>query len=332
MSTPDAHPDTPPFTSDEEALAEQAIAWFARLRSEPVSLEDRQAFEAWRRQSPLHAQAYENICALWDDPALKTAAANAAHSSVPIQRKDVRRASRRWLTRFSVAAAIAGLVITASLQWDLPLRVAADHMTATGERRIVQLPDRSTVTLNTQSAIATDFGGPSRRIRLLRGEALFQVQSDRQRPFVVDNQNILTRAVGTEFVVREEPSGIRVTVVDGVVELAPNQRNWAPIQVTAGQQVTVDTNGPGMPHEIDAQAAIAWSRGRLIFDGARLADVVEELRRYHTGIIVLWNPAVGDLRVSGSYSLADPTGILTTLAQTLPIRMARLTDHVVVLF
>jgi ferric-dicitrate binding protein FerR (iron transport regulator) len=44
------------------------------------------------------------------------------------------------------------------------------------------------------------------------------------------------------------------------------------------------------------------------------------------------DPSIREVRVSGSYTIADPDGILTTLAQTLPIRIARLTDRVAVLF
>lgn len=331
MPTPDADSDAASFEAHDAAVAEQAAAWFSRLRSARISLEDRQAFEAWLHDTPEHAQAYKDISGLWDDPSLKAAAAEAARLYTGNQPVGV-HLSHPWLRRFSVAAVIAALAVITGFQLDLPLRAASDYRTGTGERQVVQLPDRSTVTLNTQSAIAIDFAGTMRQVRLLRGEALFHVQPNQERPFVVDNHDIVTRAVGTEFLVRAGSNGVLVTVVEGVVEVAPSQRGWSPVRVTAGQQVTADTQGPGTAHDIDGQAAIAWSRGRLVFDDARLADVVEELRRYHPGLIVLWNPSIADLRVSGSYRLADPTAVLATLAQTFPIRMARLTDRIVVLF
>jgi transmembrane sensor len=331
MPTPDADSDAALSVARDGAVAEQAAAWFSRLRSARLSLEERQAFEAWLRDSPAHTRAYTEVCGLWDDPSLKAAAAEAAGSFQGLQH-DGAGTSPRWVRRFYVAAAVAALAITSGFQLDLPLRVTSDYRTATGERRVVELPDGSTTTLNTKSAIAIDFAGTTRQIRLLKGEALFQVHPNEERPFVVEDHDIITRAVGTEFLVRTGSNGVLVTVVEGVVEVAPSQRSWVPVRITAGQQVTVDSNGPGAPHDVDGQTALAWSRGRLVFDDARLADVVEELRRYHTGFILLWNPAVAELRVSGSYTGTDPAGVLATLAQTFPIRMARLTDHIVVLF
>lgn len=317
----------------ESSVSEEAIAWFTRLRSEQCSAKERQAFESWRKRSSAHAMAFDEARALWNDPALQAAAFEAARTSVRVDQPDrTHSGSLRRLIRFAMAAAVAGLVTAVVLQLDIPLRLASDYRTSMGERQVVQLSDHSTVTLNTGSAIDAELDGTVRWVHLLKGEAFFQVYPDKQKAFVVDSRQITTRAVGTEFLVREVPDGIRVTVAEGVVELAPIQPGWTPIQLTVGQQVSVGSNGPGPVHDVDLNHATAWLRGRLVVDDARLADVIDELRRYHPGTIQVWNGAVNEIRVSGSYNLADPTGVLTTLAQTLPIRMARVTDRFVILF
>ncbi|MEK6763093.1 MAG: FecR family protein [Nitrospirota bacterium] len=321
------------LTGDESSLAEEAIAWFTRLRSDRCSAEARRAFESWRSQSPAHAIAFEEACALWNDPALGSAAALRAQSSGVIYgRERASSGSFRWLTRLAAAAAVAGVLVTAGLQLDIPLRLTSDYNTSTGERQVVQLSDRSTVTLNARSAISTEFDVASRRVHLLKGEALFQVAHDTEKAFVVDSRHITTRAVGTEFLVREELEGIRVTVIEGIVELAPAQPGWAPIRLSVGKQVSVGANGPGLVRDIDVASASAWLRGRLVVNDARLGDVLEELRRYYPGTIQIWDSSVNDIRVSGSYNLTDPARVFTTLAETLPIRMARITDRVVILF
>jgi transmembrane sensor len=330
MSDSDEHQIRHEVTGQESSRSEEAIAWFSRLRSERCSAEERRAFEAWRKRSPDHANSFEEVCALWDDPALQAAAVQAVQASD--RRDGVRRVSSRWLARVAVAATVAGLVIAAGLQLDIPLRLASDYRTSTGERQIVQLPDHSTVTLNTQSAIAADFDGTARRVHLLRGEAFFQVAPDKQKAFVVESRQITTRAVGTAFLVREEPDGIRVTVAEGVVELAPSRPGWTPIQLTVRQQVSIGRDGPGPVQDVELATATAWLRGRLVVDGVRLGDVIDELRRYHPGAILIWNRAVNDILVSGSYDLADPAGVLAALVQTLPIQMARITDRFVLLF
>lgn len=321
------------LTGDESSLLEEAIAWFVRLRSEQCSAEERRAFESWRTLSPAHAVAFDEACALWNDPALGLAAAQRAQTSGIVQGSGrASTTSLRWLARLTAAAAVAGVLFTAGLQLDIPLRLTSDYRTSTGERQVVQLSDRSIVTLNTRSAISAEFDAVSRRVHLLKGEAFFQVAHDAEKEFVVESWHLTTRAVGTEFLVREELDGIRVTVIEGIVELAPAQPGWTPIRLSVGQQVSVGANGPGPVREIDVASASAWLRGRLVVDDARLGDVLDELRRYYPGTIQIWDSSVNDIRVSGSYNLTDPAGIFTTLAETLPIRMARITDRVVILF
>jgi transmembrane sensor len=321
------------LTGEESSLSEEAIAWFVRLRSEQCSVVERRAFESWRTQSPAHAIAFEEACALWNDPALGSAAAQYAHASRVFHGSGgASTGSFRWLMRFVAAAAVVGVLVTAGLRIDIPLLLTSGYRTSTGERQVVQLSDRSTVTLNTRSAISAEFQAASRRIHLLKGEAFFQVAHDPEKEFVVESRHLTTRAVGTEFLVREEPDGIRVTVAHGVVELAPTQPGWTPIRLSVGQQVSVGAKGPGLVREIDVASASAWLRGRLVVDDARLGDVLDELRRYYPGTIQIWDSSVNDIRVSGSYNLTDPAGIFTTLAETLPIRMARITDRVVILF
>ena len=321
------------LTGDESSLSEEAIAWFVRLRSEHCSAVERCAFESWRTQSPAHAIAFDEACALWNDPALGSAAAQRAHASGLVHSSGrVSSGSFRWLMRLVAASVVAGVLITAGLQLDIPLRLTSDYRTSTGERQVVQLSDRSTVTLNARSAISAKFDAASRRVHLLKGEAFFQVAHDVEKEFVVESWHLTTRAVGTEFLVREELDGVRVTVTQGIVELAPTQPGWTPIRLSVGQQVSVGAKGPGPVRKIDVVSVSAWLKGRLVVDDARLGDVLDELRRYYPGTIQIWNSSINDIRVSGSYNLADPVGVFTTLAETLPIRMARITDRVVILF
>lgn len=332
MTPEDSDSDIDPSGSGT-TIDEQALAWFVRLRSDSLSQEDRRAFESWRRQSSAHALAFDEVSRLWDDHALKAAAESAAAvgSGFPSTQRWAFPQNRQIWQWAGVAVACT-LVIVLAYRLDLVVRLTADHRTATGEQLQVELPDRSTATLNTGSAIAVNFDGLTRKVRLLDGEAFFEVETDRDRPFVVEGRQIFSRAVGTKFVVHRQSRGIRVTVVEGIVELAPSEGGWEPIRLTAGRQAIADSHAVGPVQEVNLATTTAWLRGRLVFENAKLSEVIEELRRYHHGIIWILDPSIREVRVSGSYTLADPDGILTTLAQTLPIRIARLTDRVAVLF
>lgn len=315
--------------SEKDArLRKEAVAWVIRLQSAAVSQEERMAFDAWQTRSSTHRLMFQRVLAVWNSPELHAAAIMAVEpSSVSATPKTAHR--RRWL----MAAACITLFVIAADRLDLVTRWRADYQTGVGERRTVELPDRSTVTLNTRSAIALSFDDRARRVRLFKGEALFTVQHDAARPFLVEGTETAVRAVGTAFVVRTEPRGDQVTVLEGTVEVETHTKTVSDtVVVTAGSQIKMENGSLGRPYSVNVPSVSAWLRGRLVVNGVPFAQVLEELRRYHSGTIVLWNRRVGETDVTGTYDMDDPVAALELLVKTVPVSMIGLTDRFVLLF
>lgn len=141
-----------------------------------------------------------------------------------------------------------------------------------------------------------------------------------------------TTAVGTEFLVQDSHTNVQVTVLNGSVLVADGRGgSGRAVQLAAGDQVSVGPNGPGAIDRVDTAAVAGWMQGRLVFVRTPLSDVVRDLARYHRGYILIWNPALRSLPITGIYHLSDPSHVITTLADTLPIRLVRLTEHLIVL-
>ena len=81
----------------------------------------------------------------------------------------------------------------------------------------ITLADGSIVTLNTASRIETRMNGQERTVRLLEGEAFFEVAHDATRPFRVYAGDGMTVAVGTAFSVRLNKNAVEVVVSEGKV-------------------------------------------------------------------------------------------------------------------
>jgi transmembrane sensor len=271
---------------------------------------------------------FQEVVAVWNSPELH-AAGIMAEEPAPVFSTAKSTQRRRWSI---VAAACVALLVIAADLLDLTTRWQSDYRTGSGERRTVELPDRSIATLNTQSAIALLFDDRVRRVRLLKGEVLFNVQQDAARAFIVDSTATTVRAVGTAFVVRAEPGGDRVTVLEGTVEVGEKGSADSPAIVMAGSRIDMEQGHPGRPYAIDAPSASAWLRGRLVVNGVPFAKVLEELRRYHPGTIVLLNQRVGATSVTGTYNVDDPVAALELLVKTVPVSMMSLTDRLVLLF
>ncbi len=316
----------------EAEIRQDAIAWVVRLHNSRVQPEDRRTFEAWRAQSADHARIFDALSGVWNDPEWHAAAVQSAERA-PLSNADgAGGAARRWPRMVAGMAACVAALVLAAFHADLMVRVQADYRTGAGERQTIQLPDRSTVTLNAQSAIAVTFDGTVRRVRLLTGEAFFKVQPDPERPFVVESRESDTRAVGTEFVVRAQPGFDQVTVLEGLVEVSSRGGRRSTAQLPAGAQLQCEQGQLSAPHPVDLDSASAWLKGRLVVDGVLLAQVVDEVRRYYPGTIVLWKQDLGEIRVTGTYNLDDPAGVLSLLVKTFPLQMVSLTNRLAIIF
>lgn len=331
MASTDKQSENSPHDEDETTLRQEAIAWVIRLHNSRMAPEDRQAFETWKAKSTTHVRVFQKVSAIWGDRDLHEAATLRAQEPSSIIHQPS-TTSRRWLRHAVALAACTVLITIAIAQYDPLTWLQADYRTAIGEQQTITLPDGSTVILNTQTAIATSFDQTARHVRLLKGEASFNVQPDLHRPFVVESQQTTTRAVGTEFMVRTQEDHEQVTVLEGTVEVSSLHDHDSPVLVSAGSRIQVEHGRLGRTFSVDLPTVSAWLNKRLIVNGVPLEQVIDEVRRYYPGTIVLWNEPLRDMHVTGTYNLEDPSKSLSLLAKTFPTHMLNLANRFVILF
>ena len=206
------------ITTTSEITAE-ACSWIAQIDSGALTASDMAALREWMSRSPAHAAEIRAIAQMSGQlsvladlaPALEKSA--GAHNPA---RKTTPRA--RLAPVFSAAFAfmlISGVVLSILLTGDDGTPII--YKTAVGEYRTLALEDGTQVSLNTDSQIEVDFNDAERRVRLIDGEALFDVVSNPKRPFVVYSDTAVAEAVGTSFVVRLREAVTELAVVEGVV-------------------------------------------------------------------------------------------------------------------
>jgi len=330
-------PSSPPIVPD--ALIEEAAIWQARLREPDAGPREREAFRRWLARDPRHRAAYAEAERLWgalDAPVRAMIDANQAQPRPASRagRPASARAPRRPLRQWAAMAACAALIATGGGWWlqggldDL----RSDHVTGVGERATASLPDGSAVTLNTDTAIAVDVADDRRGVTLFRGEAHFAVARDEARPFRVETPNATVRVVGTEFNVRLDGDRTVVAVLHGEVAVAASPAApTAPAHVRAGEQTAVEDGTVGPARPVDAGAVAAWRRGQIVFYRTPLGRVVDELNRYHSGLIVIVDGDLRALSVTGVFDAARPLTALDTIERTLGARSVHLTDRLILL-
>ncbi|WP_369979594.1 FecR family protein [Xanthomonas bundabergensis] len=326
-------PDTPSVDDD---LFDQAVHWILRLDAAPGDADSVRQYRDWLAVAPA-AQAVAAARALLGmlqrpaaevgdelgidplQPAPSPATAIAATAAAVAQRRP-RRQRRRW------QAVAAGLALAIGAGTWLGAggldRLRSDAYTEVGAMRRLQLQDGSVVTLNTDSAIAVRMHDGVRSVRLLRGEAFFQVARDPRRPFVVDSAGGSARVLGTTFNVHLDAAAAQVSVVEGRVAVRPPAGGTGTVLV-AGQSAWLAGESVRREPAVDPLAVAAWRRRQLVFYNTPLSQVVRELSRYRHGFIQLRGD-IGALPVSGAFNVADPDAGLQVLLDSLQLDAVRL--------
>ncbi|MFC4312416.1 FecR family protein [Steroidobacter flavus] len=325
------------------SAAEQAADWFARQETGALSEAANLEFRAWLAGDPANAQAYDAIKCMWstydlippsavgEQLAVESSSSTRLTSSVIVSRRDFGSRRRRFHPKLigMMAAAVCALAVLISFNYGA--RWQADMFTAVGEVRTVSLPDGSTVTLNTDSAVRLRFDEKRRIVELLAGEADFKVTADRERPFIVEAAGGSARALGTQFAVRHDETGATVTVEEHDVAVTFMSTPGAQPQtqtLSAGQSVTYSSAaGLQAVRSVDLDRATSWRRGWLSFEDRPLGEVIDELDRYLPGWIKITNPDLRARHVTCAIPLDQPALALDHLKQTLGLRTVRLTPY-----
>jgi transmembrane sensor len=320
---------------------EAAALWTVRL-AEGELPHERELFEEWLQLDEANRTAWKRTQRGWaafDDSAgdeLLEAIRRHARAARPI-------GMERW-SRFAAAAALFLIVVTGSLIASRAgmfghgsERIATSsstqgpsapiyYATARELPRLVTLPDGSRMTLDAGTRVAAVFRPDRRNLEILGGRAFFAVKHDSSRPFVVHARNLQIMAIGTRFDVRLAGSETSVTLVEGRLSVksasAPK-----PLRMSAGQQLTVIGGASPMLSRADVDDATRWQQGFETFDDETLAQAAAELNRYPGERIVISDPKVAALRVTGMFRAGDPERFARTLEEIYPVHVVRNGKH-----
>jgi transmembrane sensor len=232
----------------------------------------------------------------------------------------------RALATSRLAASITVLAITSlggiGAWYAAEQRNTQTYSTHVGEIQNVVLEDGSTVALNTNSEVRVHYSSGYRHVDLTRGEALFQVAKNKAKPFDVEAGNTTVRAVGTAFSVRLHEAGtnerVDVVVSEGRIAInPPSKRTYAAGSVAIVRNGRVDAT---VVAGEDITSRLSWTTGRLMFQGEKLSDVVEEINRYNVRKLQITDPDIAELRIGGTFQATDPDGFARALSATFGIK------------
>ncbi|NHN35906.1 DUF4880 domain-containing protein [Pseudomaricurvus alcaniphilus] len=338
--------------TDEIPIEIRKLAWdwVVRMQSQTSTEEDTQELTNWLNENPVHMRAYteyqEVAWSLDDLAALPESAAIFdcdSETTVPKTRPTKRLGLKEkivarlgWLSIPQAGWALASFTVVAIMAIFIlepaPTVHRLDYQTQVGEIRSLTLADGSQVTVGADSHIESEISEADRYVRLLQGEAFFEIVKAAGVPFWVEIDDTVVQVVGTTFSINRSSQRIKVSVLEGVVRVAaaaptvndPSASEARHIELREGQQVLRTVGGEfGEIIALPTAEMESWRTGWLSYKSEPLIDVISDANRYFEGEIVIGENSLDKVLVTLSISTSDISMLPAMLTASLPLEVVK---------
>ena len=322
-------------------LYDQATDVFLRRRDGSWAAADQAALDSRLADDPAFAGAYYRVLRSWESV--------GQHATSPelmaLREQAIARARQASVRRWSLPgarsghlgkwAAAAAMLLVCGIIWQIsPYGYEPGYYkTGFGEQRTVELSDHSHIVLDARTRLRVRFSADARIVQLLEGQAQFSVAKDTARPFKVEAGGNTIVAVGTVFDVEYVDKRVQIAMVEGrvaVLSREPDSANRerhpstgsADVELIAGEgmQVRADGVATRMP-KADIEAVMAWRQGKVIFHDEPLSQAVRRLNRYSRQQVIVDDPTLAQMKISGVFDSGDAEGFVEALQAYLSVQV-----------
>jgi len=322
------------FSSKEE-IQEQACLWISRI-DRGCTKSEKKEIVIWINQSNAHREILMKMASLWDDLSVL----NELSALFPLENATKR--TRHHFRKIALAASVIFVALLGgSLTTDFQIfpsfnqnqHVVQNFSTAVGKQAIFSLSDGTSIQLNTNSIIEVVYNERQRFVKLIQGEAKFDVAKDITRPFTVKAGEKSFTALGTIFNVQKDTNqDLELLVTEGKVLISKSAEfieyvshqtgsiklvNLPGILVTSGEKAVIDDNILRPINKVtleQVQRDLAWQQGMLIFEGEPLGKALKEISRYSNTHFEIMDVELAQLVIAGYFKADDIDGLLKSLS------------------
>ena len=320
---------------------ERAAQWFARLRAEDFSEDERDQFESWLKADASHRAAFKEMEETWQDVGFLL-----SPSSLPKRHVAPERNHLFIWPRFQLAGLAAMFLLIISIFffrseitnfWVLIMGEEITYRTEIGDTQKITLTDGSRLEMNGHSSVTVCFNRWRRKVDLPEGEVFFQVTYNPQTPFEVRSHQGMVRVLGTSFHMRSRNGRVSVDVENGRVQIITDpERNSGilgrGVIIKGGQGVNYNWSGRMDRMRVARLDEVsAWRKGKIVFRSRRLSEVLKELEHYHRVSLKLPDKELWNSRFTGTFDSHDLDEILEAIKVSFSLSSEIARDGTVVL-
>jgi ferric-dicitrate binding protein FerR (iron transport regulator) len=306
--------------------------------AEEATPPEQEVVEVWIGASDTNRRYFRHFQLIWNE-SQKLATRTSVDENKAWQRfqRKVKRSATAGnsLTRFGWWRVAAVIIFIAGIAWLLSSLLETGsaeppivNIVSVNEVKKDTLPDGSFATLNKNSKLTyrAAFKGQARKVQL-KGEAFFSVKPDKQKPFIIDVNDVQVKVVGTSFNVKSLRGATEIIVETGIVQVTKADTT---IELKAGQRILFET--------VDTSAQIVDSNDKLYnyyvsrtfeCDNTPLWKLVEKLNEAYDVNIRIRRDELKKLPLSVTFDDESLDVILDVISQTLMIKISRKENEII---
>jgi len=160
--------------------------------------------------------------------------------------------------------------------------------TAKGRQSRIYLTDGSAVVLNSDSQLKFPlFYAEGQREVELQGEGFFDVETNKQKPFIVKTHDQRIKVYGTKFNVNnyENEQTTKTTLFHGKVSVqnligSSPQKEYI---LKPGEQIVLDKKSKALKQDKteNEEQVLGWKNGVFVYDNATLKEIMKDFARWY---------------------------------------------------
>jgi ferric-dicitrate binding protein FerR (iron transport regulator) len=291
-----------------------------------ANAEEQQQVEQWLHADESNLTSYNQIRKVWEESRQLAARSNVDENRAweRFQRRihpaPVRRSKFAWMRIAAAAIVVLGIGLIAV--WTLDNRVKEVARVAQADVVNDTLPDGSLVTLNKESVLSypSKFKGNTRQV-VLKGEAFFKVQPNKEKPFVVLAKDVRITVVGTSFNVKNIKGNVEVVVETGIVKVSIGKKT---VELKPNEKVEVNTTDSVMSEaRVNDQLYKYYRTKEFVCDSTPLWKLVQVINEAYHSNVIIGNPAIKDMTLTTTFHNESLEQVLNVISITFSIKVIK---------
>jgi transmembrane sensor len=316
-----------------DMMDELLVKWLA----DEATPQEQQLVEEWVSSSEANRHYFQHFQLIWNE-SQKLAATTAVDENKAWQRFQRRvkktESAPGKIKSFGWWRIAASILIVAGAAWFTSILLekgSADPeilSIAIKEVKRDTLPDGSVAVLNKHSELSypARFKGKTRNVKL-RGEAFFNITPNKEKPFIIDINDVQVKVIGTSFNIRSVNGRTEVIVETGIVQVTKGNEV---IELKAGERISLETvDSTAQKEKSDDKLYNYYISRTFVCDNTPLWKLVEKLNEAYGANIRIGREELRKLPLNVTFADESLNVILNIISETLMIKIIKEENEIV---